>query len=124
MTPYINANFNAPQELVCRDLLPELYMRLGKWDKAEKAIKRCIEANAYYPDNGSEELLYLTTFRKVATQAISYITQNPGCLQRNIYKALPYEADEKECLKHFLRNSLLITKEKFNNTNKLYIPKA
>ncbi len=120
MAPYISAKFNVP-ELACRDLLPELYMRLGKWDKAEKTIKACISANTYYPEDGSFELSNLNSYRKVADAAVSYITQNPGCLQRNIYRKLPFEGDEKEQLKYFLRHSLQITKEKSGNTNKLFV---
>lgn len=121
MAPYISANFSAPQELVCRDLLPKLYMRLGKWNKAEKTIRQCIEANAYYPNDGSSELDYFKSYRNVATTVLSYISENPGCLQRNIYKVLPYTDKEREQLKNFLRYSFQITKEKFGNTNKLYV---
>lgn len=109
-----------PPFINCRDIGPELYMRLGEWDKAEKAIKLCIEANAYYPDDGSEQLNDLASYRNVATTALSYISQNPGCLQRNMYKILQFNGDEREHLKHFLRTSLLIIKEKSGNTNKLY----
>ena len=121
MAPYLSAGFPAPPELVCRDLLPILYMRLGKWQKAEKTIKSCIDAKAYYPSDGSDELDYLAAYRKVATKALSYISSNPGCLQRNIYKQLAFEGKEKECLKDFLRYSTQITKEKSSNTNKLFI---
>ncbi len=123
MAPYLSAKFPAPAELTCRDLLPELYMRLSEWNKAEKTIKSCSSANAYYPDDGSDQLADFKSYRKVAETALSYISDNPGCLQRNIYKALPYEGDEREHLKYFLRTSLQITKEKLGNTNKLYIVK-
>lgn len=118
--PYNSANFPAPKELACRDLLPELYMQLGKWDKAEKTIKKCIEANVYSPDDGSTELKNLAAYKKVATETLSYIQQNPGCLQRNIYKKMGYDGEEKELLKDFLRSSKLIKKVKYNNTNQLF----
>ena len=121
MAPYLSAGFPAPSELACRDLLPELYMKLGEWNKAKKTIESCIAANAYYPNNGSEQLSYLESYHKVATSALSYISENPGCLQQNMYKALPYDGEEKEQLKHFLRYSLQIIKEKSGKTNKLYI---
>lgn len=120
MAPYLSANFPAPYELVCRDLLLGLYMQLGKWDKAEKAIRKCIEANAYSPDDGSAELRYLISYKKVATETLSYIQQNPGYLQRNIYKKMGYDKEEKELLKDFLRSSKLIKKVKYNNTNQLF----
>lgn len=121
MTPYLSAHFPAPGELICRDLLPNLYMQLGQWDKAEAAIQKCIEANAYYPDHGLTELSYLACYRKVATNALSYIEQNPGCLQSGIYKKLSYEGDDRETLKDFLRCSKQIKKIKHGNTNELYL---
>lgn len=120
MAPYISANFPAPTELACRDLLPDLYMRIGNWAKAEKTIKKCIEAKAYHPKNGSDELADFKCYQKVATETLSYISQNPGCLQRNIYKKMGYEGEEKEQLKYFLRYSKLIRKVKSNNTNQLF----
>lgn len=120
MAPYLSANFPAPQELLCRDLLPHLYMQLGKWDKAEQSIIKCIDANAYFPDNGSAELAYLSSYRKIATETLSYLQQNPGCLQRNIYKKMGYEGEEREVMKDFLRYTKLIKKVKYNNTNQLF----
>lgn len=120
MEPYLSANFEAPAELACRDLLPKFYMQLGKWDKAEKAIRRCIDSNAYFPESGSKELSEFKSYKKIATETLSYISQNPGCLQRNIYKKMGYEGEEKELLKTFIRHSKLIKKVKFNNTNQLF----
>ncbi len=120
MAPYLSVGFPAPMELVCRDLLPELYMQLGEWDKAEKAIKKCIDAKAYFPCDGSLELANLASYHKVATETLSYINQNPGCLQRNIYRVMNYDGEEKDQLKSFLRYSRQIEKVKYNNTNKLY----
>lgn len=120
MAPYLSAKFPAPPELACRDLLPELYMQLGEWSKAESAIKRCIDSKAYFPDDGTSKLAYLTSYQKIATNTLSYIKQNPGCLQRNIYKKMGYEGAEKELLKDFLRYSKLINKVKYNNTNQLF----
>lgn len=120
MAPYITAKFDAPPELACRDLLPKLHMQLGKWDKAEKAIKKCIEAKAYYPDDGFSELTYLSSYRKIATEVLAYLHQKPGYLQRNIYKAMGYIGEERKILKDFLRDSKLIKKIKYNNTNQLF----
>lgn len=110
-----------PPIINCRDIGPELYMRLGKWNEAENAIRKCIEARAYFPDDGSDVLDYLDSYKKVANKTLSYIEQNPGCLQRSIYNKLSLNEDERDILKHFLRCSLLITKEKSGNTNKLFI---
>ena len=120
MAPYISAGFSAPRELVCRDLLPDLYMQLGKWDKAKKAIEKCIAAKAYYPEDGSNILADFESYKKVSIETLSYIQQNPGCLQRNIYKAMSYEGNNREQLKYFLRYSKQIRKVKHGNTNELY----
>lgn len=120
MAPYLSVGFSAPDDLACRDLLPDLYMQLGKWDKAEKAINTCIAAKAYFPGDGLDRLADFTSYRKVATETLSYIQKNQGCLQRNIYKAMQYEGDKREQLKYFLRYSKQIRKEKHGNTNELY----
>ena len=120
MAPYISAAFEAPVELACRDLLPDLYMRIGKWEKAEKTIKICISEKAFTAEEGSTALAYFESYRRVATETLNYISQNPGCLQRNIYKKMGYEGEEKETLKDFISHSKLIKKVKSNNTNQLF----
>lgn len=120
MAPYLAAGFRAPTDLACRDLLPDLYMQLGKWKKAENAIKTCIDAKAYYPEDGSTILSNFKSYQKVATDTLSYISQNPGCLQRDIYKKMGYENSDKDLLKQFLRYSKLIKKIKYKNTNQLF----
>lgn len=120
MTPYLSAGFSAPVDLICRDMLPKLYIQLGKWEKAERAIKICIAEKAYYPEDGSKELADFESYHKVAVETLSYISQNPGCLQRNIYKTMEYEGTQREQLKDFLRNSNQIEKVKYNNTNQLF----
>ena len=109
-----------PPFINCRDVGPILYMWIGNWSSAQLSIEKCITANAYYPEDGAAELRYLNTYRKVALTAISYIRENPGCLQRNIYKALGFENEDRDALKDFLKHSQQITKEKSGNTYKLY----
>jgi hypothetical protein len=109
-----------PPFINCRDVGPEMYMRIGKWDDAERVIQICIDAKAYYPNDGSQELTNFENYKQVALETLSFISQNPGCLQRNIYKVMGYEGDKKEYLKVFLRNSKLIQKVKYNNTNQLF----
>jgi hypothetical protein len=124
MKPYLSAGFPSPCELACRDLLPDLYIQLGEWENAENTIKSCIAAGAYYPEDGSDQLSDFESYRKVATETLFYISQNPGCLQRNIYKHMGYDGKEKEILKHFLRNSQQIEKVKCNHTNQLFCKTA
>lgn len=121
MVPYLAAKFPAPADLACRDLLPEYYMRLGKWCDAERVIKGCIEAKAYYPHDGAKQLADFKSCYQVAMGALFYISENPGCLQRDIYKKLPYEGTQKDQLKHFMRYSTQIIKEKSGSTYKLYV---
>ena len=72
-------------------------------------------------ENGSKELSDFRIYHNIAEKALEYIEKNPGCLQRNMYKVMNVEGIDRECLKHFLRYSLLITKEKTGNTNKLFV---
>lgn len=120
MAPYLSAGFPPPDELICRDLLPELYMQLGQWDKAERVIKTCITEKAYELNDGLSALTNFVSYRKIAIEALAYIQEHPGCLQRNIYKALSFEGDDREQLKEFLRYSKQIKKVKHGNTNELY----
>ena len=110
-----------PPLIRCRDVGPWLYMKLGRWDEAEAALSRCAAANAFYPADGSEERDFFLRFKRVACAALDYIRDNPGCLQKNVYKALPFEGEDREALKSFLRNSLQIRKEKAGKTNALYL---
>lgn len=119
MAPYLSAGFPAPKELACRDLAPELYMRLGDWQNALRVIQFCISANAYYPKAGEEELQYLHQYSETAEIAVNYIKEHPGLAQRDIYKKLCPPAD-REMLKKFTRYSLQIRKEPYQNTNRLY----
>lgn len=107
-----------PPTILCRDVGVELYLRLGQWANARVAIAKCAVAGAY-PDGGLEALNYLERYRRTAELALEFLRANSGYLQKNIYRALP-EAD-KDCLKSFTRSSLLIRKENFGNTNKLYV---
>ena len=121
MTPYISAGFNSPEYIDCRDLYPELCLKYGLWDKAEKIVIKCIEAKAYYPADGSKELKYVRKYKKIAIEVSNYINENPGVLQRNIYKKFPFQGVDRDVLKHFLRYNRNLKKEKFGSTNKLYI---
>ena len=120
MAPYLKGGFPAPQELACRDIALDLYLRLGDWDNALRIIQICISANAYYPKSGEEQLLYLRKYSETADAAIVYISENPGVAQKSIYNKLCPPLD-REVLKKFIRTSHQIRKEPFGNTNKLYV---
>lgn len=111
-----------PPCINCRDTAPEMYMRLGRWDDAERYIKACIEANAYYPQKGEEEYNEFLAYKKTAIAAVDFLSKNPGFLQKNLYKAL---ADQDiSQLKHFTRCSKQIQKVPVKNTNELYVNEA
>lgn len=110
-----------PPFINCRDIGPAMYMRLGKWEQAESAIRKCIAANAYYPDDGQAELDDLSIYKAVATKIVGFLTANPGFLQKDIYKNIGFSPEEKEQAKYFCRSSLQIRKEPFGKTNKLYV---
>ncbi len=110
-----------PPVINCRDVGLEMYMRLGKWDDVERVIRICSEANAYYPDNNNEILSYYNDYKRIANLALSYIKDNPGYPQNKMYDALHVTEEDREVLKHFLRCSLQIKKEKSGRTNKLYL---
>lgn len=109
-----------PQVINCRDYAPIWYMRLGQWDKAQAYISACISCGAYYPDNGQHELQYLVKYKTAALAVLSYVKENPGCLQKNLYKALAGVAD-LDCMKQFVRYTPLLRKEPTGKTNALYV---
>lgn len=102
-------------------IAPEMYMRIGQWEKAIDTVKYCIKYNAYYsePELAASELSYIETFKNTASIALEFIKNNPGFLQKNMYKALSGKTDH-DCLQHFLRCSEQILKEKCGSTNKLF----
>ncbi|MDO4298840.1 MAG: hypothetical protein Q4C59_10275 [Lachnospiraceae bacterium] len=103
-------------------VMPEMYMRIGEWEKAKETVKYCIACNAYYsePEVGESELSYIETFQETALVALEFIKNNPGFLQKNMYKALADKTDH-DCLKHFLRCSEQIEKIPYKKTNMLYV---
>lgn len=109
-----------PLTIECRDKLPDLYKRLGKWNDAKRVIEFCAAAGAY-PNGPEKELADLDLYSKAADIAIDYIKDNPGTLQKDLYKLLSSSDADQEMLKRFTRTSLQITKEPTGKTNKLFI---
>ena len=127
MASFVSACLQEDRELppciVFRDYAPIWYMRTGQWEAAASYINFCISCNAYFPENGQEELQFLNLYKRTAQIALAYISQNPGCLQSQIYKLLSGSTD-KECLKKFTRHSELIVKVPCGKTNRLYVAQA
>lgn len=110
-----------PPFIACREWAPKLYMRLGKWEEAEKFIRDCAAINGYYPEHGEDELNYLHLYKETAEAAIQFLISNPGYLQKDIYKALIPQVKDISVLKNFVRWSLVIEKEPYKKTNRLYV---
>ena len=107
-----------PDSIMCRDVAPVLYARLGRWVEARAAINKCRFAGAY-EDGGKGALAHLERYRAAAERALEFLKNNPGYKQKDLYKALP-DVD-RDCLKEFTRSSLLIRKVKVGSTNELYL---
>lgn len=107
--------------ILCRDCGPDLYMRIGDWDKAKKTIEFLIDIKAYDLDEGNCELESLKIFKEVSEDVLNLLKDNPGFLQKDIYKKLNVSEDYKGIYMHFLQNSLLIHKEEYKSTYKLYV---
>lgn len=111
-----------PPRIICRDMGPRLYMRLGKWDAARSAIQKCIDAKAYeYESDGRLAMKGLQDYRFAAEIACSFLSQNPGFLQDELYKALEETLADSENLEEFIRSSMLIRKEPQGETFKLFL---
>ena len=122
-----------PPYVPCRDVLPELYMRCGDWNKAEQVIRLCMSIRAYgYTDyskskrgiwfsaTGEDELSTLQKRSDVSVAVLQYLSENPGTLQRNVYKIPELSYCDHDALVWFCRYSHQIRKEKESNTNRLY----
>lgn len=110
---YFICDGNLPDTIYCRDMLPELYMRYGLWEKAEKFMRLCISCKAYghteyteYKENhrqwiaasGAEELEQLQRRHEAADALLAYLAENPGQLQNKVYKLPELAAIDHEAL--------------------------
>lgn len=118
---FIDRDNALPSHILCRDTGPWLYMRLGRFNDARRAIQLCIDCNAYYPETGNEEIAFLNSYENAANIATDFIRKNPGFLQRKIYDALQNDIPDREALKSFIRNSYTLRKVRSGSTNELYI---
>ena len=120
LSPYVSTGWEPPEVLPCAYGLIFDYQSLGDWDNARRVILACVDAGAYSPEDGEEELKRNECVKIAAQTLVSYLTDNPGELQRNIYRKLCPPCD-REALKWVLAKSLLIRKEKADKTNRLYV---
>ena len=108
-----------PPLIVCRDYAPEWYGRLGKWDDAFRVIRFCVDCGAYTAEEGRDALNLLIQRKAASDAALSFISDHPGWKQADIYRMLPNV--DRDALKWFTRNSLLIRKEPNGKTNLLFL---
>ncbi len=111
-----------PPTIYCRDRGPTLYAMTGQWDKAVEAVQICIAARAYQPrKSGSEALSNIMQMCDIGKRIVSYVSDHPGCLQKDIYKVLEISPEEKNLAKYFLRYNVVLRKEPYNKTNRLFL---
>ena len=121
LKPYISAGWKIPEVLPCFHWAMHDYMATGHWDDAERVIHIAADAGIYSSKSEEKDnLLYLQKVCEVSNDAIKYLTENPGTLQRNIYRKLCPPCD-RGALKWFLTESMQIRKEKDAKTNKLFV---
>lgn len=128
-----NRDGNLPPYVPCRDILPELYMRYGEWEKAEHVIRLCMSCGAYgcmnntgrwMPETGDTELSTLYERYIAADAALSYLSENPGTIQSKMYKISSLSEVNHDALVWFCRYSHQIQKEKDGKSNRLYVAKV
>ena len=117
----IKLDGDLPPFILCRDKGPILYVCTGQWEKATEFVKTCIAANAYYPEDGSEELAYIQQMCNVGQRIVAYVSTHPGSIQKDIYKLVEISPEEKDSAKYFLRYNTILRKEPFKNTNRLFL---
>ncbi len=119
---YLEMDGELPPYILCRDKAPLLYMQIGEWDKAIETVKYCIQINAFFPpEEGQEALEYCQNYQKTAEKIILFLREHPGFLQKDIYKTANLDESEKPNARHFCRYSLLLRKEPYGKTYRLYV---
>ena len=123
LKPYTSAGWKIPEMLPCVYWAMHDYLAIGNWNDAKRVIQICADAGVYSKSEEEDTLLWLQKVSEVSYEAIKYLTDNPGTLQRNIYRKLCPPCD-RDALKWFLAESMLIRKEKIDKTNKLFVANA
>lgn len=107
-----------PPSIPCRDELPDMYMRYGRWDDALRVLQALHEMELLEPNAFSDAVAWLEKCRSATEAALAYISEHPGCKQNRLYSLV--SGVDREALKWFTRFSRLIYKVKDGNTNALY----
>ncbi|NMA48320.1 MAG: hypothetical protein GX947_00885 [Tissierellia bacterium] len=108
-----------PPSIPPRDQLPDMYMRYGRWDDAERVIRECYRVGVLKEEELEEHVRWINNCQAVSLEVLAHIDEFPEVQQKDMYKRL-YKLD-KNCLKWVLRFYYKISKTKYKNTNKLYL---
>lgn len=121
VSDYLKTDNELPPVVPPRDMLPEMYMRFGEWGKARETVDFCLSVGAYQHGEHSEIKKDIFN-RQAATEGLlKFLRENPGFLQKDIYKTPVLAALDHDALVWACRSFHLIRKEKSGKTNKLYI---
>lgn len=103
-----------------RDTLPELYMRYGNWEKARETVDFCSSVKAFQKSEYADMIELIDVRQAAAEGLLDFLNENPGFIQKNVYKEPALSAYNHDALVWVCRSFKLIRKEKSGNTNKLY----
>ncbi len=103
-----------------RDTLPELYMRNGDWIKAQRTVNECFSAGALTKNEYIDIIEMIEARQAAAEGLLEFLNENPGFIQKNVYKEPALSAYNHNALVWVCRSYKLIRKEKSGNSNKLY----
>lgn len=109
-----------PPSVPPRDSLPELYMRYGSWERARKTVDFCYSVGALDKESYADIINLIEIRKSAANGLLEFLTNNPGFLQKNVYKNPVLSFYDHNALVWVCRSFKLIRKEKCGNTNKLY----
>jgi hypothetical protein len=109
----------APPAIPCIQELPHIYCVCNRWDDAIRVHGVALEKGLIDKFQYDEAIIDIRNKELTHREAIEFIKNNPGVLQRDIYKKLL--SVEKDYLKWVMRYSRDIGKVKSGNTYELYI---
>lgn len=108
-----------PPHIPCRDELPDVYMRFGRWDDALRVIHSVLEAGAMDVEQCNETTAWIMKCKEAAERALRCIKERPGIRSRQLYSLLSHV--DREALRWFTRYSWQIERVKDGNMTALYV---
>lgn|GEM_PF-417271 len=111
-------HIEVPPCIPCRDELPNVYMRFGRWDDAIRVVHSVLEAGAMDPEQYDETSAWIMKCKEAAEGALQCIKEHPGISSKRLYSLLPHV--DREALKWFTRYSWQIERVKDGSMTALY----